>query len=306
MKSKVFAIRTWKEIMRDPLSYIFCLGFPLVMLVIMSIIDKSIPAEAEMQVFRIRNLAPGITYFGLTFVMLFTSIQVSKDRTTALLLRLYASPMKPVEYIFGYTMPVVVLAVVQMVICFTVSFVIGMCTGDSLGVTEILLSMVALFPSVVLFVGLGILFGTLVNEKAAPGLCSILISAAGMIGGIWMDIDGLGGAIYINSTKAVIDNNEFYLNTARNGSAIYYDKYGTKLKLTGNTFDKNQAWVYRLPIFAEDIYYGESEDISSTIYGGNNIAKYNDLAVSNAIYNAAISQNIEIDGESGIVTCWEI
>lgn len=195
MKSKVFAIRTWKEIMRDPLSYIFCLGFPLVMLVIMSIIDKSIPAEAGMQVFRIRNLAPGIAYFGLTFVMLFTSIQVSKDRTTALLLRLYASPMKPVEYIFGYTMPMAVLAAVQMVICFAVSFVIGMCTGDSLGVTEMLLSMLALLPTVFLFVGFGILFGTLVNEKAAPGLCSILISAAGMIGGIWMDIDGLGGAI---------------------------------------------------------------------------------------------------------------
>ncbi|MBQ8846800.1 MAG: ABC transporter permease [Lachnospiraceae bacterium] len=195
MKSKVFAVRTWKEIMRDPLSYIFCLGFPLVMLVIMSVIDKSIPAEAGMQVFRIRNLAPGISYFGLTFVMLFTGIQVSKDRTTALLLRLYASPMKPVEYIFGYTMPVVVLAVMQMVICFSVSFVIGLCTGNSLAVTEMLLSMLALLPSVFLFVGLGILFGTLVNEKAAPGLCSILISAAGMIGGIWMDIDGLGGAI---------------------------------------------------------------------------------------------------------------
>ena len=195
MKSKVFAVRTWKEIMRDPLSYIFCVGFPLVMLVIMSVIDKSIPAEAGMQVFRIRNLAPGIAYFGLTFVMLFTSVQVSKDRTTALLLRLYASPMKPVEYIFGYTMPVVVLAAVQMVICFGVSCVIGFCTGDSLGVVEMLLSMVALLPSVFLFVGFGILFGTLVNEKAAPGLCSILISAAGMIGGIWMDIDGLGGAI---------------------------------------------------------------------------------------------------------------
>ena len=195
MKSKVFAARTWKEIMRDPLSYIFCLGFPLVMLVIMSIIDKSIPAEAGMQVFRIRNLAPGIVYFGLTFVMLFTSIQVSKDRTTALLLRLYASPMRPVEYIFGYTIPMVVLAMVQMVICFTVSVVIGLCTGDSLLMPEVLLSMLALLPSVFLFVGFGILFGTLVNEKAAPGLCSVFISAAGMIGGIWMDIDGLGGAI---------------------------------------------------------------------------------------------------------------
>lgn len=195
MKSKVFAVRTWKEIMRDPLSYIFCVGFPLVMLVIMSIIDKSIPAEAGMQVFRIRNLAPGIAYFGLTFVMLFTSVQVSKDRTTALLLRLYASPMKSVDYILGYTMPMVVLAVVQTVICFGASVIIAVCIGETLAVDAILLSVVALFPSMLLFVGFGILFGTLVGEKAAPGLCSILISAAGMIGGIWMDIDGIGGAI---------------------------------------------------------------------------------------------------------------
>ncbi len=195
MKSKVFAVRTWKEIMRDPLSYIFCVGFPLVMLVIMSIIDKSIPAEAGMQVFRIRNLAPGIAYFGLTFVMLFTSIQVSKDRTTALLLRLYASPMKSFDYILGYTIPMVILAVVQTAICFGASVIIAACIGESLAVDAILLSVVALLPSMFLFVGFGILFGTLVGEKAAPGLCSILISAAGMIGGIWMDIDGMGGAI---------------------------------------------------------------------------------------------------------------
>lgn len=195
MKSKVFAVRTWKEILRDPLSYIFCLGFPLIMLVIMSIIDKSIPKEAGMTMFRIYNLAPGIAYFGLTFVMLFTATQVSKDRTTALLLRLYASPMKSAEYILGYTMPMVVLAVGQMLLCFGVSFVIGLCTGTALAVGEILLSVLALLPSVFLFIGFGILFGSLVNEKAAPGLCSILISAAGMIGGIWMDVDGIGGAI---------------------------------------------------------------------------------------------------------------
>lgn len=195
MKSKVFAVRTWKEIARDPLSYIFCLGFPIVMLVIMSVVDSSIPTEAGPQVFHLPNLAPGIAYFGLTFVMLFTSIQVSKDRTTALLLRLYASPMKPIDYILGYTLPVVVLAVVQTVICFSASVIIGVCTGTSLSVGAILLSTLALVPSMLLFVGFGILFGTLVGEKAAPGLCSILISAAGMIGGIWMDVDSIGGVL---------------------------------------------------------------------------------------------------------------
>ena len=114
MKSMVFAGRVGKEIRRDPLSYIFCLGFPIVMLVIMSVVDSSIPAQANMTVFHINNLAPGIAYFGLTFVMLFTGIQVSKDRTTALLLRLYASPMKAADYVIGYTLPVCILGIAQI------------------------------------------------------------------------------------------------------------------------------------------------------------------------------------------------
>lgn len=195
MKSCVFASRVGKEIRRDPLSYLFCLGFPLIMLAIMSILDSSIPVQANMTVFHIYNLAPGISYFGLTFVMLFTSIQVSKDRTTALLLRLYASPMKAVDYVIGYTLPVCILGIVQMVICYAAAFVVGLCQGYTFSVTEIFFSMILLIPSLLMFLGIGILFGSAVNEKAAPGLCSIIISAVGMIGGIWMDVDGIGGVI---------------------------------------------------------------------------------------------------------------
>ena len=110
--------------------------------------------------------------------------------------------------------------------------------------------------------------------------------------------DGLGGAIYINSTRANVCNSEFYYNTARNGSAIYYDKYGNELSLNNNTLFENQAWVYLLPIYANDIYYGQTEKLRSVIHGGNNIAKYNNLAVSNAIYNAADYSHLSIDGES--------
>lgn len=113
--------------------------------------------------------------------------------------------------------------------------------------------------------------------------------------------DGLGGAIYVNSTKVLAQNNEFKLNTARNGSAIYFDKNGVEFKLVNNTLYQNQAWVYRLPIFAHDIYYGESENIKSVIYGGNNIADFDNLKVSNAIYNAASNNKIEIDGEHPVL-----
>ena len=121
--------------------------------------------------------------------------------------------------------------------------------------------------------------------------------------------DGLGGAIYVNSIKVLAHNNEFKLNTARNGSAIYFDKDGVEFKLVNNTLYQNQAWVYNLPISAHDIYYGESENIKSVIYGGNNIADFDNLNVSNAIYNAASNSKIEIDGEhpvSGATTSGEL
>ena len=112
--------------------------------------------------------------------------------------------------------------------------------------------------------------------------------------------DGLGGAIYINSTQAIVENNIFKYNKARNGSAIYYDEFGKNLKFTNNTLFENQAWVYALPIFAEDIYYGDFEKITSIIHGGNNIADYDNLAVSNAIYNAAPNRYIEVNGETPV------
>ena len=112
--------------------------------------------------------------------------------------------------------------------------------------------------------------------------------------------EGLGGAIYVNSTNTNIENNRFYYNTARNGSAVYYDKHGEKLVLVNNTMYQNQAWVYALPIFARNIYCGDDEIIGAIIHGGNNIAKYNNLAVSNAIYNAASYSKIKVDNESPV------
>ena len=195
MRSIIFAKRVGKEISRDVLSFIFCILFPLVMLIIMSVVDASIPPEANMTLFHIENLAPGIACFGQSFLMLFAAIQVSRDRSTALLIRLYASPMKPMEYVLGYTLPMCVLGIIQVVICYASAFVIGMIRGYTFDIGQMLLSMVLLLPSLLMFVGIGMLFGSAINDKAAPGVCSIIISAVGIIGGVWMDVDTLGGVI---------------------------------------------------------------------------------------------------------------
>lgn len=195
MRTVAFAKRTIKEILRDPLSYLFVLGFPIVMLVIMTIVDQSIPKQGQVEVFHIKALAPGIAIFGFGFVMIFTALQISKDRTTALLMRLYASPLKAKDFIMGYTIPVVVIAIGQVVVTFVASSVIGFFVDYHFSLGYMLACLLVLLPSAFLFIGFGLLLGTVFNDKAAPGICSIIISVSGMLGGIWMDVDSIGGTL---------------------------------------------------------------------------------------------------------------
>ncbi len=190
-----FAKRNILEMSRDVLSYIFCIAFPIVMLIIMSVVNSSIPKEAGMTLFRIDNLAGGIAIFGLTFVMLFTAISVAKDRSGSFLIRMFASPMKSENFTMGYILPMLVVALVQVVIAFTASMVIAVITGSELKLEGLLISTIVLFPSALMFTAIGMIAGTLFNEKAAPGICSIFISLGSFVGGIWFDVDGVGGVM---------------------------------------------------------------------------------------------------------------
>ncbi len=194
MKALAFASRNMKELLRDMISYIFCLGLPIVMLIVMTLINRSIPQmEGAPQVFNIEKLTPAIAIFAMTFLMLFVCIRVSSDRSSAFLTRLYASPMKSSDFIVGYIVPFAVTGVFQTVITYFCGEMIALIVnGESLPVGYMLLSIPLLIPSIVLFIGIGIIFGTFFNAKAAPGLCSAVITAVAILGGIWMDIDTMG------------------------------------------------------------------------------------------------------------------
>lgn len=224
-----FSRRNFKEILRDPLSYIFCLGFPLVMLVIMTLVNESIPAEAGMVIFRIDYLSGGIAVFGLTFIMLFTCLSVAKDRAGAFLVRLYATPIRPGDFIMGYIAPVMMIALAQVLITFAASLIISLITGVDLNAAGLGAATLALVPTAVMMIGFGLLFGSLFGEKAAPGLCSIVISLASFLGGVWFDPDGTGGVL-LTICKAL----PFYhsVHAARLAVASDFDGFWGHLGIT--------------------------------------------------------------------------
>ena len=186
-----FFNRNLKEVLRDSIIYIFCLGFPIVMFLLFFIINKY--SNGHTPTFEIPSLLPGIIVFSYSFVMLTISLIVSKDRQTFFLKRLYSSPMKAHHFILGYSFVGLIVGLLQTIVCIITGFVISLINqGEFISIWNILLLIVSELPILIINIFLGILIGTVFNDKAAPGICSVSISLSGILGGCWMPIETMG------------------------------------------------------------------------------------------------------------------
>lgn len=185
MKMWTFAKRCTKEILRDPVNLGFGLGFPVVLMLLMSAIQANIPV----QLFEIEKLAPGIAVFGLSFMTLFSATLIARDRETAFLQRLYTSPLTGVDFILGYMLPILPIALVQTMVCYLLAVLLG------LPITvNILYGILGMIPVAVFYIGLGLLCGSVLGVKQVGGICgALLTNLSGWFSGIWFDLELVGG-----------------------------------------------------------------------------------------------------------------
>ena len=180
-----FSVRVAKETLRDPVTLIFGVGLPVALLMLMSIIQRSAPVE----IFAISRLAPGMAAFSLAFVAMFAAILLAKDKSTSFLLRVFASPMRPWEYIMGYALPMLPIGAAQCLICFIAALFFGLPFSGRL-----FLALIALLPAAAVYIAFGLLFGVVLTDKQAAPVSSILVQCAALLGGIWFDPALIGGA----------------------------------------------------------------------------------------------------------------
>ena len=176
MRTLNFAKRNFREMMRDPLSIVFALALPLFLL--FNFQQFKIPGQAYL----LENFTPAIIIFGFSFLTLFTATLVSKDRESSLLSRLGVSPMKSSDYVLGYLLAVLPVAIIQNTLFFAAAIALGLDLSFGI-VLCVLLSL----PISLLFIGLGILVGSCVSEKAASGVGSIAVQLVAFTGGMYFD-----------------------------------------------------------------------------------------------------------------------
>ena len=185
MKMLIFAKRNIKEILRDPINLAFMFGFPLVLILLLSAIQANIPVE----LFEIKSLSPGVAVFGLSFMTLFSATIISKDRASALLQRLYTTPLTPADFILGYTLPILPIAVLQSAVCYFAALLLGLKFS-----LNILLAVLFIIPVSVLYIAIGLLCGSIFNDKQVGGICgALLTNLSAWLSGIWFDLELVGG-----------------------------------------------------------------------------------------------------------------
>ena len=180
-----FAKRNFKEIIRDPLSIIFAVILPLFLLFIFQQFD--IPTDN----YKIENFTPGIIIFSFSFITLFTAMLISKDRSTSLLIRLGISPMKPMDYIFGYIISIIPIIIIEIIYPNILFFILAIILGLNFSINIIWAALISIVIAV-LFIAIGILIGSIFSEKASSGISSIVVQLVCFTSGMYFSKDMLG------------------------------------------------------------------------------------------------------------------
>lgn len=185
MKMLTFAKRCAKEILRDPINLGFGLGFPLVLLLLLSSLQANIPVS----LFEIDTLTPGITVFGLSFMTLFSATLIAKDRESALLHRLYTTPLTGLDFIIGYMLPILPIALGQTAVCYLFAISLGLTVS-----ANIVYAVIGIIPMAVFNIALGLLCGSVFGVKQVGGICgALLTNLCAWLSGVWFDLKLVGG-----------------------------------------------------------------------------------------------------------------
>lgn len=193
-KCLILTQRNIKEMIRDPLSLIFCLGFPLVMLLLMQIIFTNLDFVPDN--FAITSYASGICVFGYTFTSLYVSMQISSDKNTSFIKRINVSPISKFAYYCSFFLSALPMAIIQTVLFFLIALIFKFPFD-----INFLLSIIYLLPSAIFYICVGLLVGCVCkNEKQTGPITSVFISLTGIFGGVFMPINSFSGgfATFIN------------------------------------------------------------------------------------------------------------
>ncbi|MDH5372525.1 MAG: ABC transporter permease [Acidimicrobiia bacterium] len=181
MRSLELAKRNFREIWRDPLSLGITIALPVLLLLVLQ-------AFGEVDAFFTATvLAPGIVLFGFVMLMFSAAMTLSRDRESAFFSRLLTAPVGARDFVAAYSLPYLIVAVIQAILLFIIGALLGLEINGNVG-----LVILVLFVTAILYIGLGMILGSLLPLAPLSGAYAVVLLLT-IFGGAWMDLEAIGG-----------------------------------------------------------------------------------------------------------------
>lgn len=193
MNCKGLLKRNVKECLRDPLTLTLGLAFPVFLLILFFIIDKSVDMDIDM--FSPATLTPGVVVFGFSTLMMSEGNLICSDRNSSLFSRFRTLPLRATDYMIAYTLPFLAMTFGQYVVTFALAFCFGLNWTP-----HVFTCVLLLFPVAVIFVSVGMLMGFTLNAGQLTGIGNGLITVIAILSGAWFPVEVVGGGFEIFAT----------------------------------------------------------------------------------------------------------
>lgn len=143
------------------------------------------PIHIETEISYVDFMGPGIIVFGLLILIPTSARTMVRDKEKGFLARLLTTPTRPVEFISGYLLCLVVIAIAQIIIFMVGAWSLGM---DIVG--SMWLAFLVFFFTGLCSIGIGMVVASLTrSENQAEPLCWLFAMPLAMLSGCWFSIE---------------------------------------------------------------------------------------------------------------------
>ncbi|MFA5629681.1 MAG: ABC transporter permease [Dehalococcoidales bacterium] len=154
---------------------------------------KTNPINIESKITQMDFIAPGIIVFGLLIMIPTAGRIMLRDKGTRFLQRMMTTPTRPWEFIVGYSLSMVIIAIIQVFVFILLGWLFGM---DIIG--NIWLALVIFVLTSLCSIGIGMVIASLAkSENQGEALSWLFSMPLAIISGVWFSIEFLPSYVRI-------------------------------------------------------------------------------------------------------------
>lgn len=131
-------------------------------------------------------LGPGMTVFGLMILIPTAAASIARDKELEVMPRLLTTPLRPWQFIAGYSLPYIPMLIIQIVLYLGIAYALGLRILGNFG-----LVLMVLFVLGLSCLAIGMIWGSIIKRESQAHVSWIIIVPMALLSGAWFETGGM-------------------------------------------------------------------------------------------------------------------